>query len=125
MRISNEDLLLESGVIDLSTGWASRPVWLGHIANFSIQLIFTGSPNGTFTLQMSNDQGHPNSQAKSEQSADVTHWTTISGSAQPISAAGDLGYDYNNAGFPWVRVVWTPSSGTGSLTVARANVKGV
>jgi hypothetical protein len=125
MRISNEDLLAESGAVSLGSNWTSRPIWLGHIANFSIQMFFTGTPQGTFTLEMSADAGHPNAQSKAEQSADVINWTTISNSSQPIVAAGNHAYEYQNAGFPWVRVVWVRDASTGTLTTARANVKGV
>lgn len=125
MRIANENLLLESGPVSLGANWTSRPIWLGHICNFSIQLVFTGSPQGTFTLQMSNDAGHIDAQSKAVQSSGVVNWTTIAGSSQSILAAGDHSYQFENAGFQWVRVVWTFSSGTGNLTSARANVKGV
>lgn len=125
MRISNEDLLLDSGALAMATSFNSRPIWLGHICNYSIQLVFTGSPVGTFKLQLSNDAGHPNAQAKAEQSADVTHWTDITDSAQSISAAGDHSYQVANAGYTWVRVSWVAISGSGSLTSARCMVKGV
>jgi hypothetical protein len=124
MRINNEDLQ-PSGASDMASSFNLKPVWLGHIANYSIQLVFTGSPNGTFKLQVSNDPGHPNAQNKAEQYADVVNWTDVSGSAQPVSAAGDHTWQVENSGYAWVRVVWTFSSGSGSLTSARANVKGI
>lgn len=127
MRINNEDLLEINGTratISMGTSFNTKPIWLGHICNFSIQLVFTGTPNGTFTLQLSNDLGHPNAQSETQQYADVTNWTTITDSAQPITAAGDHTYQFANAGFRWVRVVWTQSSSTGTLTIARCNVKG-
>ena len=125
MRINNEDLLI-AGPVDMTTSFELPPVYLGHICNYSIQLVFTGAPNGTYTLQCSNDPGNPNVRPLDpERYENVVNWTTITGSAQPILAAGDHTYQVQNAGYPWVRVVWTASSGSGSLTSARSNVKGV
>lgn len=127
MRINNEDLLEVNTTRtpqDMSTSFTLKPVWLGHICNYAIQLTFTGAPNGTFSLQASNDQGRPNAATETEQYASVTHWTHITGSDQPISAAGDHMYQVENAGYTWVRVVYTRNSGTGTVTIARAMVKG-
>ena len=122
MRIQNEDLTL-SGT-DMTSNITSDPIWLGHIAHFSIQVVFTGStPNGTFKLQASNDKGANDYRIAS---ASVTNWTDISGSSQGITAAGDHMWNVQNCGYRWVRVVWTDSSSTaGTITVARFNVKGV
>lgn len=128
MRVNNEDLLEIDGVrntVSLGANAVLKPIWLGHICNYAIQMTFTGTPNGTFKLQASNDQGRPNASSEAEQSAAVTTWTDISGSAQPISAAGDHMYQVENAGYTWVRVVYTYNSGTGTITAARCNVKGV
>lgn len=124
MRIANEDLLNEVPV-DMSTDFELRPIWLGHICNYSIQLVFTGSPNGTFKLQCSNDPGAPNGGVSTNQALDVVNWTDILDSDQLITAAGNHVWQVENAGYNWVRVVYTAAAGSGSLDVARVNVKGV
>lgn len=124
MRVKNENLI-EAGPLDLSVSQTLRPVWLGHIANFSIQLFFTGTPGGSFTLQASNDPGQIDQAGQAVQYAGVTNWTTVADSAFTVSAAGDVMWDVQNTGYNWVRVVWTQTSGSGSLTSARAYVKGV
>jgi hypothetical protein len=108
----------------MASSFNMTPIWLGHICNFSIQLVFTGAPVGTFKLQCSNDPGTAQGPGI-PQATGVVNWTDIADSGAPITAAGDLVYQYENAGFPWVRVVYTATSGSGSLTSARANVKGV
>lgn len=124
MRIANENLLQASGPLDLSISEVTRPLWLGHICNYAIQLVFTGSPVGTFNLQCSNDPGLPDG-GLTPQASGVTNWTDITGSSQGISAAGNIVWNVENAGYTWVRVNYVATSGTGSLSSARANVKGV
>jgi len=121
MRIQNEDLTL-SGT-DMESNITSSPIWLGHIVNYSIQVVFTGSPNGAFKLQASNDKGANDFKIAS---ASVTNWTDISSTSTNITTAGNLMYNIENAGYRWVRLVWTDSSSsTAAITVARYNVKGV
>lgn len=124
MRIHNEDLLDDTGPIDLSVAQELKPVWLGHIMHYSIQLQFSGSPAGSFKLQASNDEGRINASDSANQSP-ITHWTDIADSSVSVDEAGDCLWQVENVGYNWVRVVWTPTSGAGSLTLARANVKGV
>lgn len=125
MRVKNENLLDDSGPVALAANAELKAVWLGHIANFSIQLQFTGTPGGNFKLQASNDPGNINAASGTLQVSDIALWTDIADSAQTISAAGDHMWTVENAGYNWVRVVWTATSGSGSLTTARAYVKGI
>lgn len=127
MRVKNENMLNDSGAIDLSSSWDSNAIWLGHISCYAIQLVFSGTPDGTFKLQASNDQGNPPTAGSGEQEHGVDNWTDITDSSQAVSMAGNHMWDVQNAGYNWVRVVWT-ANGTGtspSLDTARAYVKGV
>jgi len=125
MRIGN-DTMIPNGASSISMGSSFEldPVWLGHICNYAIQLVFTGTPAGNFKLQASNDLGRQASGAP-ETDDGVVNWTDIAGSQQTISAAGDHMWQVENAGYRWVRVVWTQTSSTGTLTSAKFNVKGV
>ena len=125
MRVKNEDLLDESGAVNLAVDATLKPVWLGHIANYAIQLVFSGAPVGSFKLQASNDVGSINSAGSSMQESSITNWTDVADSAVAVTASGDIMWTVENAGYTWVRVVWTVTSGTGSLNSARAYVKGV
>lgn len=128
MRIFNEDILEIDGVRttpSMASSFTLAPIYLGHIVDYSIQLVFTGTPGGNFKLQVSNDPGRPNAASEAEQYAAVLNWTDVAGSAQTISAAGDHTWNVENAGYVWARVVWTQTSSTGTLTSARVNGKGV
>ena len=125
MRVANEDLLDESGPLNLATSQTLRPIWLGHIANYAIQLQFTGTPGGNFKLQASNEAGRIGVAAGDVPPADITVWTDVADSAATVSAAGDIMWTVESAGYTWVRVVWTQTSSSGTLTFARAYVKGV
>lgn len=120
MTVSNIDV-----PFSMASNFATDPIYLGHIVNFSIQLVFTGTPTGNFTLECSNDEGEGDRVLNKFSSTGVDNWTTVSDSAFAVSAAGDCVWDVQNVGYRWVRVKWTQSAGTGSVTVARCQVKGV
>jgi hypothetical protein len=122
MRIGNDTLNINA---DLSVSQESEPVWLGHIANFSIQVVFSGSPQGNFKLQMSNDEGNPTAAREADRDYQISNWTDIADSAFTVNAAGDVAWNYRDCGFRWVRVVWTHTGGSGTITSIRFNVKGV
>lgn len=128
MKINNEDILEIDEVrstLDMGASFTSKPIYLGHISDYSIQLIFTGSPVGSFSLQVSNDAGRISANSEANQYAGVSNWTDLMGSSQSITASGDHTWVAKGAGYLWVRVVYTRVSGSGTLTSARANLKGV
>lgn len=79
----------------------------------SIQIVWTGggAPNGSFKLQVSNDDVAACSSA--------TNWSDYSGSTIAISGDGDLAYNVANLGYRCIRVAYTRTSGTGT---ANANL---
>ena len=123
MRIANQSL--QTTATSLGASADLPAIWLGHICNLSVQLVWTGSPVGSFKLQASNDAGSPNAGNDPLLAQNVTNWTDIDGSAVSVSVAGNIMWNYQNCGYNFIRVVWTRTSGTGSLTVARINTKGV
>lgn len=126
MRIANESLIgVPPVAVSMAADFQLRALWLGHICNYSIQLVFTGSPTGTLSLQCSNDPGTPDGAAPANQATGVTNWTDIPSSDQSITDGGNHTWDVSNAGYTWVRAIYSSASGTGSLISARANVKGV
>ena len=93
---------------------------IGNIG--SIQIAWTGTPNGTFTVQI------PKSfDAITQQ---VTAWATlpvtnVAGAALTATgSAGDHQIDLGGVPFPKMRLIYVNSSGTGVLN-AWATIKGI
>lgn len=95
---------------------------LAQAFGYALQVAWTGTPTGNFTLQGSCDVGtsYPDGTTSG-----ITNWTTIANTSTAASgAAGTLLYNMADTMYLWVRVVYTASSGTGAAT-ARMSVKGV
>lgn len=76
----------------------------------SIQAVWTGSPVGDFKIQTSDDF------YTVSQSALITNWTDYTGSTQAAGgAAGNATWRIADAGDRWYRVVYTSTSGSGTV----------
>ncbi len=93
---------------DLGGSFNSDPIALYRSEGFNIQLIFSGSPSGTFKLQSSDCLTFNPSDIPSNS------WTDVADSDQSISAAGDHEWVVSDK-YKWIRVVYTRTSGTGSV----------
>lgn len=105
MRIYNQ-LFLTAGDMAGSVTSSAEP--LDYIYGFSIQAIYTGSPVGTLTLEASNDN---------------SNWVTVTDSSYSVTSAGNYMWNFTVSNFKWVRVVYTRTSGTGTLS-ARIYARG-
>lgn len=123
MRIANDDIL--SSPADLSSSFESNAIYLGHAKFAAIQLVFTGTPQGSFKLQASNDKGGVQKSTEAGRGDRVQNWTDVSGSMQNITESGNHMWAFELTPFRWVRVVWTPTGGSGTLIKLQVNTKGV
>lgn len=122
MRTSTLNMI-STGPVTLTGTKNSDAIYIGQSMGACIQAVFTGTPAGTFKLQVSNDQG-PNETIISANQAPVSHWSDYTGSAVVISGAGDWTWDVTITNSRWIRVSFTASSSTGTLTSLQCNVKG-
>lgn len=90
-----------------TTSCGSLAIDAKYLDNVSVQAIFTGSPVGALSVQVSNDT--------TTAQANVGTWTDYSGMAYTISAAGDIVFNMSNVGSRWIRLVYYKTSGTGTL----------
>jgi hypothetical protein len=114
----------------LNTTVNSLAMQLMEIADYSIQVVFTGTPTGTFQLQVSNETVAPKNMvvgANGVITYSPANWTNLTSSSSLVSAAGDITWNYANAGYTFVRVNYADGSSgesTAIVTVCTFNGKG-
>lgn len=91
----------------------SRVTNIQRLDNIGIQLNFTGAPVGTFAVQVSADYN----QDTEGNVTNAGHWVPISLSPSPAASgsAASIYIDLAELSAPWIRVVYTKTSGTGVL----------
>lgn len=101
------------------------PVKLESIEGYSICAAWSGGV-GTFKLQASNNAEIDNvGNLTVAQMADPNAvWVDITGSSVAVSGAGTQFWNVADVYYKWVRVVYTRSSGTGTLLMY-LNYKGI
>lgn len=112
MMVTINDNVVLFDAVTMGTDLESAPMNLYKIQGYAIQVTWTGSPTGTFKLQASSQKG------TDEIGTGVTRWDDISGASQATGgAAGSVMFN-NTAvpGYNWVKLVYTRSSGTGTVT---------
>lgn len=94
---------------------SSAPQPIQWVDNVSIQLNFTGTPTGVFQVLGSLDYspGGPVYPIP----ANAGNFVPITLPTVPVAsgAAGQILLDLNQLSFPWIKVVYTPSGGAGTL----------
>ncbi len=98
---------------DMSTvSITSAVTGIKYMDNVGLQLNWAGSPVGTFAVQVSADH-------EQDQFGNVTvagNWIPLTLSPSPSTASGSPVYvDMTQLSAPWIRVVYTRTSGTGTL----------
>lgn len=86
-----------------------------YLDNIGIQINFTGTPVGTFAVQISADHAQ-------DQQGNVTvagSWVSLTLSPSPAAtgSADQIYIDMTQLSAPWLRVVYTATSSTGVLNV--------
>ena len=109
----------------------SVPFWCGNKDTLCLQVscAATGSPNGSFAMQGSNDYSQLESQGKVD--ATVLNWSTLSfwdealgSQVQSKAVVGAQSYmaTIQVYGPGWWRMLWTNTSGT-ALLIAKIRIK--
>ncbi len=106
----------------MGASFKSNGVDLNQIVVYSVEAVWTGgTADGTLNLEVSNDDvpvaaatGNP---VGTNPAANVVNWVTYTGSSTTVSGAGNFLWNCLDAGYRWVRVSYTRSSGTGSCSI--------
>lgn len=107
----------DSGVSgDMSSTITSLPVNIDEAVSYSFQAVMTGTPVGTISLLGSND-------TVLSSAAGPVNWTTISDSVSSVTGPGTVLINVELPAYSYVHMVYTPISGTGTMTSAKINAK--
>lgn len=105
---------------------------LENMLGFAIQIVFTGTPTGSFKLQASCDQVAKQNEVIGANGAItyiVTNWSDVEDSTFTVTVAGDVFWNYSETpNWTFVRAVFSDSSGgasTAIITSAIINCKGI
>lgn len=89
---------------DASGAHNSAALDTSQVAMLSVQAAFTDSASaGTLKLQASNDQT-------------PSTWTDIASASATVASGASCLVTLANVPYQWVRAVWTPSAGAGTVT---------
>jgi hypothetical protein len=106
----------------MGSALTSYPINIRSFPHFSIHWwVSAGTPSGTLKLQASSEDEDRITQLSGTALCDtyVTHWVDLSSimTDQTVTSGSPATGIFNTAtaGYKWVRLVWTPSGGTGTL----------
>ena len=108
----------------MTTSITSPVTSIEFLDNIGYQIDYSGSPVGTFSVQVSADynqdyQGNVMN-AGSWVTVPVTYWngtTFVDSTTIPTTVSSPVFVNLNQLSAPWVRVVYTFASGSGSLNI--------
>lgn len=113
--MSKKSLLNFKNIIfgDMSGNVTSAISNIQFLDNIGFQLHFTGTPTGTFSVEISANYAQDSQGVVTN----VGNWVALNLSSSPAAsgAAGDIYLDLNQLSAPWIRVKYTFASGTGTL----------
>lgn len=116
----------------MNTTINSSPMQLLDMFGFAIQIVFTGTPTGSFKLQSSCDPVPKQNLVIGANGAiiySVPNWSDVANSTFSVVAAGNVFWNYDGTvNWNFVRVVYTDTSSgasTAIITVSTFNGKGM
>lgn len=104
--------IISAGDMSL-TSITSKVTNIQYLDNIGMQFNFTGAPVGTFDVQVSGDY-------LTDELGNIIsagNWISVNLPQQPVAsgAAGSIYVDLNQLSAPYIRAVYTKTSGTGTL----------
>lgn len=95
---------------DGSVNVTSAIIDSNQLISISLQAVATGTIAGTAKLQFSDDPGFPHR-------PDPINWNDVPSATVAVASAGSYAIPKTDLCYRWLRVVYTATSGTGTLTV--------
>lgn len=122
MRSRANNLLSQWSSTNLASSINGPWIQVGTSKSLSLSLTWSGTANGAFTVQTA-------SKDDTDKTAPTANFSALDGATYTMSSgtiSGDTNLQINIpfAPFNWVRVIWTNTSGSGTLTDAAISVLG-
>lgn len=98
----------------MATSLTSAPINIDQLSLVGFDIAWTGTPTGTFSIQVSNSH----TVDSGGNSLAAGNWTTLTLSTS-VAAAGSADnafIDIDSISASWIRLVYTRTSGSGNLT---------
>lgn len=86
-----------------------------NLFSVSVQAVFSVANSGTLKLQASNDYDPDSVNISGNYTP--TNWSDITGASHTIAAATTAFIPKTEVSNQWIRAVWTPTAGAGTVTV--------
>lgn len=125
MGFHNSALTVAGAALDASASFATDKLFIGRMEHVAIELTVPAGPVGTLTVQVSDDDGQQGPGQPGGATTDSTmNWVDVS-PAEAISGTTNspFTWDYSDCPHRWIRLNYTRTSGSGTMT-GRASVKG-
>lgn len=104
----------------------SQAIPIDQLWGFAIQVVWTGTPTGTFKLQASCDAPAQETQTSNGGPYVITNWDDVTDSPYSVAgAAGSYTWNVREPAYRFVRLVYTNASGSGTITSSKLSAKGV
>jgi hypothetical protein len=132
--VYSKPLVFDSTVMTGTAVCTSRALDVRHLNNIGFVLNWTGTPTGTFAVQVSTDfvpgGGLGSGEAGLASPKVAGTWVDVilgnQGTfSQPSGAAGPKYVWFQHFPFPWVRVVYTNTSSTGAALAGTLSGKSI
>lgn len=117
IKANTQDPLVDEA--SMATSITSPPTNINRLPGLAYQVVWTGSPVGTFTVQVSNDYVEgPQREVLNAGNWDDLPTSSFSGTYPvPAGSPGHGMLDIVGTEVAWIRLVYNSTSGTGNLTV--------
>lgn len=113
----------------MGASFNSDPQELFYFYSYSVQIAWSAgtSPVGAFSIQASLDYNPGGNLVGGDGTPlNAGTWTTVTGSSQAISGTpGNILYDVVQCSYRWMRVAYTRTSGSATLSEALIQLKGI
>ena len=121
MRRYLQQTLMQGTAVSGTGVYVSDAIPIASFNVYAFQVIFTGSPTATVSVEQSCAPYTPDYLSPGVPHPQPTSWTTVNTSS---AAPANYLFQVSSSAVNWVRFKWTNTSGTGTITAVYFVAKG-